>query len=92
MLKEIITNIKTGEIKEAVALVEWMLEIEEIERKKKNKPVGRGSPYNVVWRADLRFYLSQGLAIAGFKTITEIKDPISFEAMSRKNDLKKVRA
>ena len=59
----------------------------EVESNKKGKTLDRGSPYNVLWRADLRFYLSQGLATAGFKIIVDIK-----EAMSRKNDRKRVKA
>ena len=86
LLKEVLTNVSKGDIKEAISLVEWLFEQKDIEEKKENKHLGQGSPYNVLWRADLRFYLSQGLAVAGLKVVADMK-----EAISQKNDIKKVR-
>ena len=80
-------NLSKGKIKETVALAERILDNQGVEGNSEHVNLGKKSPYFVLWRADLRFYLTQGLAVAGLKMIAKIK-----EIVCKKNDLKSARS
>ena len=82
LLKDVVTNISNEKLEKAISLVELFLQTKEQEDLK----MAKHGPFQKLWDADMKHYLSQGLAVTGLKLAADFKEALSM------NDKKNMKA